>query len=364
MEGVVLSPAGPCLIDPAFWRNKRILLTGHTGFKGAWLALWLHRMGAVVHAIALNPDTDPSLFELAGVEADVHGQFGDLRNMRAVEEAMRRAEPEIVLHLAARALVKQSLADPIDAFSTNVMGTANLLEAIRGCDCVSTVIVVTSDKVYANDESGRAFDETNSLGGKDPYSGSKAATELAVRVWRESYLKGAGVRVVTARGGNVIGGGDYSANRIVPDIVRAVSRGEAPVLRSPESTRPWQHALDCLAGYLLYGQALARGEEAPQSLNFGPEPTKPVTVATLTREMLAAFQAPAEFRCEPDRGSVEMRSLAVDSTLARRTLGWRDLLPGQQAIEWTAEWHRRVFSGEDVRSVTLGQIDAYMSACR
>lgn len=362
MEDLVLNPAGTCSVEPAFWRNRRVLLTGHTGFKGAWLALWLRRMGAVVHGFALEPHTDPSLFDLADVASDVDGQFGDLRDLRAVREAVRRAEPEIVLHLAARALVRQSLADPLDAFSTNVMGTVILLDALRECKSVSSVIVVTSDKVYANDERGGAFDENIPLGGKDPYSGSKAAAELAVRVWRESYLKGAGVRVVTARGGNVIGGGDYSESRLVPDIVRAVLRGEAPVLRSPDSTRPWQHALDCLAGYLLYGQALARGQDVPQSLNFGPDPTKPVAVATLARELLSTFGAPSDFRCEPDPASVEMRSLAVDSTLARNTLGWRDLLPGRLAIEWTADWHRHVFSGEDARSVTLRQIDAYMSA--
>jgi CDP-glucose 4,6-dehydratase len=347
------------VIDPAFWAGRRVLLTGHTGFKGAWLALWLRRMGAEVHGFALAPDTDPSLFALADVARDIQGGFGDLRDRDAVAAAVREARPQIVLHLAARALVRQSIADPLDALSSNVMGTANLLDALRDSPGLSTIVVVTSDKVYANDESGAAFDEQTPLGGKDPYSASKASTEMVVRAWRETYLKRAGVKLVSARGGNVIGGGDFSADRIVPDIFRAVEKGEKPVLRMPSATRPWQHALDCLAGYLLFAQALERGADLPNALNFGPEPTQPITVGELTKAMLVALGAKPEFVHEPVEGSIEMHALAVDATLAREKLGWRDVLPGRDAIEWTAEWHRRTRQGENARAVTLDQIDRY-----
>ncbi len=347
------------MIDPAFWAERRVLLTGHTGFKGAWLALWLQRMGADVYGFALPPEGDPALFDLARIDEGLKGGFGDLRDRAAVAAVVREARPQIVLHLAARALVRRSIADPIDALETNLMGTAHLLEALRECCDVSTIVVVTSDKVYSNDESGTAFDEKTPLGGKDPYSASKAAAEMVVRAWRETYLRRAGVRLATARGGNVIGGGDYSADRIVPDIIRAVTKGEKPVLRMPDATRPWQHALDCLAGYLLFAQALERDEKLPDALNFGPEPTHPITVGELTKAMLDALGVPSEFVHEPIAGSVEMRTLAVNADLAREKLGWRDALPGRAAIEWTAEWHRRVRTGEDARAVTLAQIDRY-----
>lgn len=348
------------MIEPAFWAGRRVLLTGHTGFKGAWLSLWLKRMGAEVHGFALAPDSDPSLFDLARVGGEVASTIGDLRDPASVERAVRAARPQIVLHLAARALVRASIADPVDALGSNVMGTAHLLETLRGEADVSTIVVVTSDKVYANDESGRAFDEATPLGGKDPYSASKAAAEMVVRAWRETYFRKTGVKLVTARGGNVIGGGDFSADRIVPDIIRAAAKGEQPVLRMPQATRPWQHALDCLAGYLLFAQALARGAQVPDAMNFGPEPGHPITVAELTDTMLEALGAKAGYVHEPVVGSVEMKTLAVDATLARQTLGWRDALPGGAAIEWTAEWHRRARQGEDPRAITLAQIDRYM----
>lgn len=348
------------MIDPVFWSRRRVLITGHTGFKGAWLALWLQRMGAEVHGFALPPETEPSLYDLARVQEGLVSVIGDLRDQGAVEAVVRRVQPQIVLHLAARALVRQSIKDPIDALATNVMGTAHLLEALR---CypgqASTILVVTSDKVYANDESGEAFDERAPLGGKDPYSASKAACEMVVRAYRETYFRSAGVRIATARGGNVIGGGDYSPDRIVPDILRAIAEAKKPLLRMPTATRPWQHALDCLAGYLLYAQALECAQAVPDSMNFAPPAANPVTVGELTTEMLRALGESTDFRHAPDSGSVEMRTLAVDAALARERLGWRDALSGRMAIGWTADWHRRVRNGEDPRRVTLDQIAAY-----
>lgn len=341
----------------AFWRGRRVLLTGHTGFKGGWAALWLARLGAETTGFALAPDTDPALFRLAGIEQDLASRIGDLRAPEAVRAAVRAADPEIVLHFAAQPLVRRAIAQPIETLAVNAMGAAHLLEALRESPRVERIVVVTSDKVYDNRESGEAFREDAPLGGKDPYSASKAAAEAIARAYAQTYFAPRGVALVTARGGNVIGGGDYAEDRIVPDIVRAWAHGRRPLLRMPEATRPWQHALDCIAGYLLYAEQADRA--VPRALNFGPDPANPVTVAQLTRAMLDALGAPPEFDVEPHEGSVEMRSLAVDARLAQSELGWRNRLPSAEAIAWTADWHRRVRLGQTPRAVTLAQIEAY-----
>lgn len=344
------------LPDPGFWRGRRILLTGHTGFKGSWLALWLRRLGAESVGFALPPEARPALFETAGVGDDLNSILGDLRDREALASAVAIADPEIVLHLAAQPIVRRAIADPVDTFASNVIGTVHLLEALRAAPNLKRVVIVTSDKVYDNREQGRAFVEGDPLGGKDPYSASKAATEMVARAWRETYLKPRGVVLVTARGGNVIGGGDAAPDRIVPDTIRAWEKGERVSLRMPEATRPWQHALDCLAGYLLFAES---ADQAPESLNFGPDPEKPVSVADLTRAMLAALGAAPEFDVAPSAGAPEMRTLAVDARRAQAALGWTNRLPGEAAIRWTADWHRRVRLGESPRLVTLSQIDAY-----
>jgi len=253
----------------AFWRGRRVLLTGHTGFKGGWTALWLGRLGARTTGFALAPDTTPALFDLASVERDLDSRIGDLRAPEAVRAAVRAADPQIVLHLAAQPLVRRAIAEPIATLAANAMGTAHLLDALRDCARLERIVVVTSDKVYANRESGEAFDEDAPLGGKDPYSASKAATEVIARAFAETYFKPKGVTLVTARGGNVIGGGDFAEDRIAPDILRAWQQRRRPMLRMPEATRPWQHALDCVAGYLLYAEAV--GADVPSALNFGPD---------------------------------------------------------------------------------------------
>jgi CDP-glucose 4,6-dehydratase len=341
----------------SFWRGRRVLLTGHTGFKGSWAALWLARLGARTTGFALAPDTSPALFDLAGVARDLASRIGDLRAPEAVSAAVAAADPEIVLHFAAQPLVRRAIAEPIETLAVNAMGTAHLLDALRSAERVERIVIVTSDKVYDNRESGEAFGEDAPLGGKDPYSASKAATEMIARAYAQTYFSPRGVALVTARGGNVIGGGDYAEGRIVPDIVRAWRLGRRPVLRMPEATRPWQHALDCIAGYFLY----AEGADRPvaRALNFGPDPEKPVTVAELTRAMLAALGAPPEFDTEPVKGSIEMRSLSVDARRAQSELGWRNRLDSAAAIAWTADWQRKVRLGEDPRAVTLAQIDAY-----
>ncbi|THD48019.1 MAG: CDP-glucose 4,6-dehydratase [Bradyrhizobium sp.] len=340
-----------------FWRGRRVLLTGHTGFKGAWTALWLKRLGARVTGFALAPQSNPALYDLAEVGRDLDSRLGDLRDAQAVRDAVVAADPQIVLHLAAQPLVRRALADPAETIAVNALGLAHLLDALRGRAALERILVVTSDKVYDNRDGGRAFTEDDPLGGKDPYSASKAAAEIIARAYAVSYFAAQGVALVTARGGNVIGGGDWAQDRIVPDIMRAWGAGKRPRLRMPEATRPWQHALDCIAGYLIYAEQAHRA--LPRALNFGPDPTHPVTVAELTRAMLEALGAPPEFDIEATPGSIEMRTLAVDAARAKAELGWRNRLLSAAAIRWTADWHRRVRMGENPRKVTLDQIDAY-----
>ncbi|MCR5877528.1 CDP-glucose 4,6-dehydratase [Phenylobacterium sp. J367] len=346
-------------VDPGFWAGKRVLLTGHTGFKGGWAALWLHRMGAQVTGLALEPDQDPSLFELAALPDLVDSQFVDLRDAGDVAAALAGRTFDIVLHLAAQPIVRTAVADPVATFASNVMGTAHLLQALRGQPALRAVLVVTSDKVYANAETGRAFQEGDALGGKDPYSASKAAAEIVVASFARSYFDKAGVPVATARGGNVIGGGDFSPDRLVSDIVRAARGQEQVVLRHPEATRPWQHVLDCVAGYLVHAQALATRPDAPRALNFGPRPGGPeVTVGELATLGVEALGA-QPWRHEPDPNSLEAKSLAIDASLARQALGFESRLDAPEAVRLTMDWYRRQANGEDARALCLDEIEAY-----
>jgi len=345
--------------DPAFWAGKRVLLTGHTGFKGGWAALWLREMGAAVTGFARAPDTDPSLFHLAQVEQGITSLLGELCDPEAVTSAVELARPEIVIHMAAQPLVRRAIAAPADTFASNVLGTATLLEALRGREGLAAVLVVTSDKVYANDEAGRPFREDDRLGGRDPYSASKAATELAVRAFAASYFDVAGVSLATARGGNIIGGGDFAADRLVPDVVRAVFSGARLVLRHPEATRPWQHVLDCLTGYFLFAEALVLRKAVPSALNFGPIPATSLTVGALAESVFGAFGASPTWDHVPEPDSIEMKTLALDSSAARVALGWNDRLAGDAGVAWTTEWYGALAKGADMRAVSLAQIAAY-----
>jgi CDP-glucose 4,6-dehydratase len=343
---------------PALWAGKRVLLTGHTGFKGGWAAIWLARMGAQVTGLSLPPEQEPALFDLAGVGALTDSLLVDLRDAGAVEAALKGRAFDLVLHMAAQPIVRTSVEDPVGTFAANIMGTAHLLQALRGRE-LQAVLAVTSDKVYANDEAGRAFVEGDPLGGKDPYSASKAAAEIVVRSFARSYFEAAGVPVATARGGNVIGGGDFSRDRLVADIVRAGRAQAQTVLRHPEATRPWQHVLDCVAGYLVYLEALAARADTPRAMNFGPRPAGlEVSVGELADQAIAALGAPP-WRHEPDAASLEARSLGIDASLARRALGFESLLDAPQAVAWTMDWYRRQGEGEPVLELCREQITAY-----
>lgn len=344
----------------SFWRGKQVLLTGHTGFKGAWAARWLAGMGAQVTGLALAPPTKPNLFEMLGQGHLTASHLVDLRDLSAVDAVVRSAQPEIVLHMAAQPLVRLSYADPVGTFGSNVMGTVHLLDALRRLAQPQAIVVVTSDKVYANDETGRACSESDRLGGHDPYSASKAATEIVAASFRQSYFAAAGVPLVTARGGNVIGGGDYSADRLVPDIVRALMAGNRPNLRNPASTRPWQHVLDCLDGYFTYAMASACGKGAPSALNFGPRSdATAVTVAELTRKLLVAFGQDTMFDLDGAEAPKEMRELTIDSTVAKDTIGWQPCLTSEITIQMTADWYSAQSSGADMTQFTDRQIETY-----
>jgi CDP-glucose 4,6-dehydratase len=349
-------------LDPAFWRGKRVLLTGHTGFKGSWAAIWLSGLGAEVTGLALAADQTPSLFELATVEGLVRSLIVDLRDLASVGAALAGQSFDLVLHMAAQPIVRTAIADPAATFASNVMGTVHLLQALRAQTSLQAVLAVTSDKVYANAGAGRAFVEGDALGGKDPYSASKAATEIAVQSFAASYYRPAGVPLATARGGNVIGGGDFSADRIVADIVRAARAQRPVVLRHPEATRPWQHVLDCVAGYLVYLQALATDPAAPRAMNFGPRPGgREVSVGELATLGVEALGA-QPWRHEPDPISLEATSLAIDAGLARRALGFESRLDAAQAVTLTMEWYRRQAEGADALALCRGQIAAYEGA--
>lgn len=349
-------------LDPGFWRGKRVLLTGHTGFKGSWAAIWLDRLGAEVTGLALAPDQSPSLFDLAGVDRLIRSLIVDLRDQGAVERALVGTSFDLVLHMAAQPIVRTAIADPVATFASNVMGTVHLLQALRAQSALAAVLAVTSDKVYANAEAGRAFVEGDPLGGKDPYSASKAATEIAVQSFAKSYFEPAGKPLATARGGNVIGGGDFSPDRIVADIVRAARGQEQVVLRHPEATRPWQHVLDCVAGYLVYLQALATDPATPRAMNFGPRPGgREVTVGELATLGVEALGA-RPWRHEPDPSSLEARSLAIDAGLAGRVLGFESRLDAPQAVALTMDWYRRQADGEDALALCRAQIRSYEGA--
>jgi CDP-glucose 4,6-dehydratase len=335
--------------------GKRVLLTGHTGFKGAWLLVWLEMLGAKVCGVSLEPPTTPSLFALVdGAKLCTRHEICDIRDAARLAKIVAEFAPQIVIHMAAQALVLPSLADPVDTFATNVTGTASVLDACRRAGGTERILVVTSDKVYANDGGPHAFVESDRLGGHDPYSASKAATELVVDSFRASYFAGK-VPLATARAGNVIGGGDWAAHRVLPDAVRALEAGKPLVLRRPNAVRPWQHVLDPLAGYL----ALA-GRPVDDAFNFGPEAAEKRTVAELVDAFGRHFAGKPGWTLENAEIPAEAPYLTLSSARARATLGWKPRLGFAHAIEWTAAWYAAWRTGGDMAVVTRRQIEAYL----
>lgn len=344
-----------------FWRQKKVFLTGHTGFKGGWLALWLHRLGAFVHGFALDPETEPCLFDAAHVSAVLASDVrGDVRDAHALMRAMRDAEPEVVIHMAAQPLVRRSYRDPLATYATNVMGTVHLLEAIRHVGGVSQVLVVTSDKCYENVERKSGYREGEPLGGFDPYASSKACAELATAAWRRSFFEGGRqVGIATARAGNVIGGGDWSEDRLVPDIVRAWRQKQPVVLRNPGAIRPWQHVLEALRGYLLLIERMAQApEKFSRAWNFGPAEDDARTVEWMVRRFARTWEG-GEWEESSMNEPHEARLLILDSALARKELEWQPALDVDEGVDWTAAWYRAHEQGEDMHDFTLAQISQF-----
>lgn len=343
----------------AAWAGRRVFLTGHTGFKGGWLALWLQRLGAEVTGFSLAPEP-ASLGEALDIERRMPSVRGDIRDAPALRAALLDAAPEIVFHLAAQPLVRASYADPVGTLQVNVLGTAHLLEAVRAAPSVRAVVVVTTDKCYENREWAWPYRESDRLGGHDPYSSSKAGTELVAASWRRSFLASAGVAVATVRAGNVIGGGDWAANRLVPDCVRAFSAGQPALIRNPAATRPWQHVLDPLNGYLLLAERLMEhGQNYAQAWNFGPGVDDVRPVCDVVRLMAEAWGGGATWEIEGGTHPHEAGLLAVDASLARARLGWQPRLPLPEALAWTARWYQRYLGGQDAASLVLADLDHY-----
>lgn len=343
-----------------FWAGQRVLLTGHTGFKGAWASLWLERRGAEVHGLALAPDHVPDLYSRLAPFTGARSHIVDINDLAAVRRVVATARPTLVLHMAAQPLVRRSYAEPLATFATNVMGTAHVMEALRDAPDIKAALVVTTDKVYRNDGDGRHFVETDELGGHDPYSASKAGTELVAAAYADSFLAPAGVAVATARAGNVVGGGDWSPDRLVPDVWRALHAGAPLQLRYPRATRPWQHVLDCLDGYFGYLEALATKPGLPRTLNFGPDATDPpVTVAEVADLVAASLGSGGGWVAAPGEHPREAPALALDAGAAAASLGWRPRLPARTALQWSADWYRRFDAGEDARAISLEQLAAH-----
>lgn len=332
--------------------ERRVFVTGHTGFKGAWLTEWLALLGHEVVGYALPPL--PSSLAAIGVGSVDQSIMGDIRDATAVRDAILRTRPDIVMHLAAQPLVRVSYTRPRETFETNVMGTLALLEAVRECESVEATLIVTSDKVYRNLDPHAAFVEDDPLGGNDPYSASKAMSELLVQSWRSSFPT---TRLASARAGNVIGGGDVSESRLLPDLIRAFSSGAQAVVRSPLSIRPWQHVLDCISGYLSLVTALL--QDVPQAggaWNFGPAPMDVRTVGEVADLTCTMWGPSASWVHMQDSGPPESASLALNSARARQELGWKSTLSLEESVAWTVHWHKRVLNGESPKSVTQQQI--------
>lgn len=345
------------------WRDRRVLVTGHTGFKGSWLSLWLHALGAEVTGFALPPPDDaPRLFAAARVGALVAHHEGDIRDLAAVRAVVEASRPEAIFHLAAQPLVRLSYREPVETYATNVMGTVHLLEAARRAPDVKAIVCVTSDKCYENHEWVWPYRETDPMGGHDPYSSSKGCAELVAAAYRSSFFaQGAGV--ATVRAGNVIGGGDWATDRLVPDLIRAFEAGAAPLIRSPDAVRPWQHVLEALSGYLQIAERLLAGERRfADAWNFGPsdEDTRPV--AWIVERMRAAWGDGRPQTLDPAPRVHEAGLLRLDCSKARAALGWRPALDLEAALDWIVAWHKAVGRGEDARAITLAQIAAYSAA--
>ncbi|MGB6009483.1 CDP-glucose 4,6-dehydratase [Castellaniella sp.] len=348
--------------DPAFWRGRRVVLTGHTGFKGSWLALWLHRLGARVTGVALPPTSEPNLYTQARVGELCDSHFIDIRDAQALADRVRRAEPEVVFHLAAQALVRAGYEDPLATYATNVMGTAHVLEALRGVEGLRVAVMVTTDKVYRNLEQAYPYREDDALGGHDPYSASKAASELVIASYRDAFLSARGVALASARAGNVIGGGDWAADRLVPDAVRCWQAGQALPVRRPQAIRPWQHVLEPVCAYLRLAESLYATPTLAGAYNFGPHTHEAATVRQVVGQARQAYGGGGVQWGDGGEGPHEAGWLALEVARARAVLGIEPRWALSESIARTMAWYRHRHEGEDARALCEADIRAFEAA--
>lgn len=353
------------MLNPEFWKGRRVFVTGHTGFKGSWLCLWLQRLGAQVAGYALAPPTTPSLFELARIAPTIAHTLGDVRDLPALEAALSAAAPDVVIHMAAQSLVRYSYEHPVETFSTNVMGTVNVLDAARRAPSVRAVVIVTSDKCYFNEEWVWGYREDSRLGGHDPYSGSKGAAELVVTAYQNSFFDAARhpelAAVGSARAGNVIGGGDWALDRLVPDIMRSLLNNQPTLIRNPQATRPWQHVLEPLHGYLMLAERLyADRHRFASGWNFGPPAESERTVGWIIEQLYTRWGATFPWERDRNPGPPESTFLKLDASKAHAYLGWRPKLDLETTLSWIVDWFRRHQRGEDARTVCLDEIERFM----
>jgi CDP-glucose 4,6-dehydratase len=346
-----------------FWRGKHVLLTGHTGFKGAWMSLWLYSMGAKVHGFALAPPTSPSLFVEAKVSDLIQSNLGDIRDFESISKVVNDFKPEVVFHMAAQPLVRYSYDEPLETYATNVMGTAHLLESIRHIDTVRAVVNVTTDKCYENREWVWGYREDEAMGGYDPYSSSKACSELVTAAYRRSFLDKAGIAVATARAGNVIGGGDWAKDRLVPDILRAFENMQPVTIRNPNSIRPWQHVLEPLSGYLLLAEKLCTDPNVfSGAWNFGPQVDDAKSVGWIVEAMTNKWGKDASWSVDKGDHPHEAHYLKLDISKVRQTMGWSPRWTLDKALDHTVAWHTSWLQGNDVRSQCIKQIEDYLAS--
>ena len=347
----------------SFWEGKKVFVTGHTGFKGSWLCLWLKQLGAKVVGYALEPTTSPSLFQEAEVEKGMTSVIGDIRDHDKLRKTMAQAKPDIVIHMAAQALVRYSYDHPAETYEVNVMGTVNLLEAVRACESVRAALVVTSDKCYENRERDRGYTEDEPMGGHDPYSSSKGCAELVVSAYRNSFFNvKSSAAIASARAGNVIGGGDWAEDRLIPDIIRAFNNKESALIRNPNAIRPWQHVLEALSGYLvLIEKIFSNGDKFSEGWNFGPDEDDAKPVSWIA-DTLATRWGNASWSSEQsEKAPHEAFTLRLDCTKAKSKLQWKPALKLDITLDWIVDWYRSYYNGGDVIALSNNQIKEYQS---
>lgn len=361
---VRVAPVTGGVVDRAFWSGRRVFLTGHTGFKGSWLALWLQAMGAELKGYALPPETTPDLFGVARVADGMESEFGDIRDLDRMRDSMTRFDPEVVIHMAAQPLVRLSYRDPVGTYATNVMGTVNVLEAARACGSLRAIVAVTTDKCYENREWPWGYRENEPMGGHDPYSNSKGCAELVCAAYRNSFFSAPGAAgLASARAGNVIGGGDWAEDRLVPDILRAIDAGQPVRIRNPLSTRPWQHVLEPLSGYLLLAERLAGdGARFAEGWNFGPRDEDARPVQWIVDRMIELWGAGASWERDEGFQPHEARFLKLDISKAREAMGWQPRWSLGTALGRIVNWHRAWRDGADMRAVCVDEIESYAAA--